>query len=107
MSKHIAERFWAYFYGHDEWHVTECPEMVRAWFDAQPELDHTTAIDEALAGALQDVTDEEELDGPMPLRMREAFMADPEKTLRAAVIATKKGIYERIDRRRNAIKERG
>ncbi len=65
----------------------------------------TTAIDEALAGALQDVADEEELDGPMPSHMRKAFMNDPEKTLRATVVSTKKSIAERIDRRRNALKE--
>lgn len=50
------------------------------------------------ASAMRAIDDEEELDGPMPESMREAFMASPDVTMRSVVRATKKGIRDRLSK---------
>ena len=51
---------------------------------------------QALEAALRAVADEDELDGPIPTHMREAFNLSPEESMRATVRATKAGIAARI-----------
>lgn len=48
------------------------------------------------AAAMKAVADEEEAPGPMPAEMRKAFLADPERAIRAAIRATKHNIAMRI-----------